>query len=81
MPQSTRDGRWRVARAFALRICFLRANRSHAPCEERSKCLDLSRFYIADVSTLCLSEGVMDAAGVGEMRQLHPVDNTRDVRA
>ncbi|MGI2909241.1 hypothetical protein, partial [Tolypothrix sp. VBCCA 56010] len=35
-------------RVWLRRECFPRDNRFHAPCEERSKCLDLSRFYIAD---------------------------------
>ncbi|AFZ23063.1 hypothetical protein Cylst_0736 [Cylindrospermum stagnale PCC 7417] len=32
------------------RKSLLRDNRSHAPVEVRSKCLDLSRIYIADKS-------------------------------
>ncbi|MCV3212204.1 hypothetical protein OGM63_01455 [Plectonema radiosum NIES-515] len=40
-----------IYHVWLKRESLLRDNRSHAPVEVRSKCLDLSRFYIADIDS------------------------------
>ena len=49
-----------IYHAWLKRESLLRDNRSHAPCEVRSKCLDLSSICIADKHPIedCIKAGL-----------------------